>query len=111
MANNGDFSKISNFYSKNGHVVFEPLLCPNFIPSFKKILRAYTHAHTDGTDFISPFRFPTGDQQAYIGKSGELLTTCLDFCNQIMARTESIYKKILKKSTTCIFNQYYNLYI
>ena len=60
------FSKISNFYWKSGHVIFEPLWCPNFIPSLKKILRAYTHARTDGTDFICPFRFPTGAQHAYI---------------------------------------------
>ena len=34
-----DFSKISDFYKKNGHSTFKPLWMPNFMPSFRKILR------------------------------------------------------------------------
>ena len=68
-AKKGDFSKISNMYQKKGHAIFEPLRCPNFIPSFKKILRAFfqkscyaqtdrwTHGCTDKTDSIGPSGF------------------------------------------------------
>ena len=39
-AKKGDFSKISDIYKKNGFSTFKPLWMPNFMPSFRKILRA-----------------------------------------------------------------------
>ena len=71
MAKIADFSKISNFWKKSVSVTFEPLLVPNFIQSFGKILRAVieiicyarTDAWTDGQGwFYKSHRFSTGDQ-------------------------------------------------
>ena len=57
---------------KSGHVTFEPLFSPNFIPNFKKILGAVfeicryartdgrTDARTSGTDIIGPAVFNRG---------------------------------------------------
>ena len=51
MANNGDFSKINNFYKKKGHATFEPLWMPNFMPKFRKILREFFEkSHSEWTD-------------------------------------------------------------
>ena len=53
---------------KSGRVTFEPLLSPNFIPNFKKILGAVfeicryarTHVRTHGSDIIGPAVFNLG---------------------------------------------------
>ena len=52
---------------KSGHATFLTFFSPNFVPSFGKILRAFSeiirNTHTDNTDFIGPSRFSTGDQK------------------------------------------------
>ena len=51
-AKKGDFIKISNIYEEKGHATFEPLWMPKFMPSFRKILRAFfeksCYVRTDG---------------------------------------------------------------
>ena len=55
-------------------MTFEPLLSPNFIPNFGKILGAVfeicrdvrTHVRTHGTDSIGPFGFKPGTKKCHI---------------------------------------------
>ena len=66
------FGVIESKIKNSGRVTFEPLLVPNFIPHFRKILgavleicrdvRTYvrTYGRTHGTDFIGPFGFQPG---------------------------------------------------
>ena len=71
LGQNGHFSahlaKIGQnekFYQKSGRAIFLPLLSPNFMPSFRKIVRAVseinslrTYEHTDKGDPIEPVAF------------------------------------------------------
>ena len=52
LQKNADLSKISNFQEKSVSVTFHPLLVPNFMPNFGKIIRAVSEiirsARADG---------------------------------------------------------------
>ena len=64
-------AKSAIFTKKKGHATFEPLWMPNFMPSFRKILRAFfeksryerTDGRTDKSNSIGPVGLQPGTKK------------------------------------------------
>ena len=61
-----------NFYKKSGHAIFLPLLSPNFMPSFRKILDAVSEINSLQKSGRTNWRMDKGDITEPVAFAGSI---------------------------------------